>query len=250
MTYGQQSDLTGRIALVTGASRGIGAAAAIALARAGAHIVAMARTQGGLEELDDIIRGDTGNSATLIPQDLSDLEELDGLGPQLAEKFGHCDIFVGNAGILGTLTPVAHADPGEFERVMRVNVCANQRLIRTLDPLLRRSDAGRAVFVTSGIGVDLHMPYWGEYAASKGALNAMVKSYAEETCQTNLCVNLLNPGPVDTAMLARAFPGGAPMQDVKRAEDIAPAFPALCDPRCERHGEIVRPDDIANLTIN
>ena len=234
-------DLSGRIALVTGASRGIGAAAATALASAGAHIVAMARTQGALAELDDSIRAKTGNSATLIPQDLNDLDALAGIGPQLAEKFGRCDIFIGNAGILGTLTPVAHADPGEVEKVMRINLHANQRLIRSLDPLLRASDAGRAVFVTSGIGVDLHIAYWSEYAASKGALNALVKSYAEETRRTALRVNLLNPGPVDTAMLARAFPGGAPFGDVKAPKDLIPSFLALCDPACQRHGEIVAP---------
>jgi NAD(P)-dependent dehydrogenase (short-subunit alcohol dehydrogenase family) len=232
-------DLSGRIALVTGASRGIGAAAATALARAGAHIVALARTQGALEELDDTIRAETGDSATLIPQDLNELDALDDLGPQLAGKFGRCDIFIGNAGILGTLTPVAHADPAELEKVMRINLHANQRLIRSLDPLLRDSDAGRAVFVTSGIGVDLHMAYWGEYAASKGALNALIKSYTEETRRTNLRVNLLNPGPVKTAMLARAFPGGAPMEDVKTPEDLAPVFLELCAPECKRNGAVV-----------
>jgi NAD(P)-dependent dehydrogenase (short-subunit alcohol dehydrogenase family) len=232
-----EGPLTGRVAVVTGASRGIGAAAAKALAAAGAHVVLVARTVGGLEEVDDAIRS-AGGSATLVPQDLRKLDEIDRLGPVLAERFRRCDVLVANAAMLGDLSPVAASDPDVWDRTMLVNVTANHRLIRTLDPLLRGSDAGRAVFVTSGVGHRV-TPYWGAYAVSKAALEMMVRLYASEVANTPLRVNLLSPGPTRTTMRAAAFPGedaGA----LKTPDAISGLFVDLCSPACARHGEIVR----------
>lgn len=226
-----------RIAFVTGASRGIGAAAAKALAASGVHVVACARTTGGLEALDDEIKK-AGGSATLMPLDLLDLDAVDKIGPALYERFGRCDILIGNAGMLGTLGPVAHGDPKEWQRVFDLNVMANFRLIRTLDPLLRAADAGRAVFTSSMMAHESEA-YWGAYAASKAALEMMVKVYAAETEKTALRVNLVDPGAVDTAMLSQAFPGGFP-GDASVPEDIAPLFVALASPACTRHGEVVK----------
>lgn len=234
--------LKDRVALVTGASRGIGAAAARALAKEGAHVVLAARTIGALEALDDEIKA-AGGSATLMPLDLLDMGKIDAMGPALAEKFGRLDILIGNAGMLGTLTSLDHADAKEWQRVMDLNVTANFRLIRTLHPLLAASDAGRAVFVTS-VMADLCEAYWGAYAASKAALDAMVKTYAAETVKTKIRVNLLNPGLVDTAMLARAYPGGYQGGGVKKPEDVAPAILSLVSPSCSRHGEILQADDL------
>lgn len=227
--------LSGKIALVTGASRGIGAAAAKALAAAGAHVVLTARTVGGLEETDDAIRG-KGGSATLIPLDLLKLEEIDRLGPALAQKFGGLDILVGNAGMLGTLCPLQQADPKEWQRVFDVNVTANFRLIRTLDPLLRAAPAGRAMFVTTGAGVVAGRAYWGAYSASKAALESMVRVWAGETEKTNLRINLIDPGGVRTAMRAKAKPGEDP-QSLPAPEEIAGVFVDLASPSCARHGE-------------
>ncbi len=169
-----------RIALVTGASRGIGRAMALALARRGAHVVALARTQGALDELDDEI-GAMGGQATLVPCDLADFDALDRLGAALFDRFGRLDVLVGNGGILGPLTPLAHADPKDWNKVMAVNVTANWRLIRSLDPLLRASSAGRALFITSGAAHRARMkPYWGPYAVSKAALEAIARTYAAE----------------------------------------------------------------------
>lgn len=228
-------DLSGRTALITGASRGIGRAIALACARAGAHVVAVARTVGALEELDDTIRSETGAAATLIPLDLRDADKIDTIGPALAQKFGRLDILVANAGMLGTLGPLPHADAREWQRVMDVNCNANFRLIRTLDPLLRAAPAGRAVFVSSGLA---HKPlaYWGAYCASKAALDMMIRVYAAETEKTTLRVNLLDPGIVDTTMLAQAFPGGY-QGPTRKPEDIVPACLALLSPSCTRHGE-------------
>src|SRR6185503_480880 len=188
--------LAGRIALVTGASRGLGAAAALAFAREGAHVIAVARTVGGLEALDDRIR-QAGGAATLVPLDVTDGPGIDRLGAALYERFGKLDVLLGNAALLGTLSPIGHIDPEVFERVMAVNVTANWRLIRSLDPLLQRSDAGRAIFVTSGIARHT-VPYWSAYAASKAALDTMVGTYAAEVAHTAVRVNLYNPGPMRT----------------------------------------------------
>ena len=171
--------LKGRIALITGASRGLGAAAAVAFAREGAHCVLVARTVGGLEAVDDQIKALGNDGATLVPLDVTDGPGIDRLGAALFERFGKLDVLLGNAGLLGVLSPIGHIDPETFERTMAVNVTANWRLIRSLDPLLQRSDAGRAIFVTSGISRRV-IPYWSLYAASKAALDMMVATYAAE----------------------------------------------------------------------
>lgn len=219
--------LSGRIALVTGASRGIGRAAALALAEAGAHVVALARTQGALEELDDAVRG-RGGSATLVPADLKDLDAVDRLGPALYGRFGRLDVLVGNAGILGELAPLAHLDPPVWDTVMTVNVTANWRLIRTLDPLLRASESGRAVFVSSGAAHGCRA-YWGAYSVSKAALEALVRTYAAETASTPVRVMLMNPGPLRTAMRHAAMPGEDPLT-LRTPEDLAPHFVRLARP--------------------
>lgn len=226
--------LQGRIALITGASRGIGAALAKAFAAEGAHVVLSARNTAALERLDDDIRA-AGGQATLIPLDLLDFAKLDMLGPALAEKFGRLDIFVANAGMLGTLTPLPHAEAAEWDRVFGVNVTANFRLIRTLDPLLRASDAGRAIFVTSGAAHGSRA-YWGAYAASKAALESMARSYAAETAQTPLRVNIVDPGRVRTQMRAAAYPGEDPMT-LPAPDDIVETFIALALPGHSGHGE-------------
>lgn len=228
------ADLSGRIALVTGASRGIGAAVAKAYAKAGAHVIITARTVGALEKVDDDIRA-AGGAATIVPLDLLGLDDLDKLGPTIYERFGRLDIFVANAGLLGTLGPLAHGNPKEFQRVFDTNVMANFRLIRTLDPVLRASDAGRAMFVSTSEGVSEGRAYWGAYGASKAALESMVMAYAAETEQTNLRVNIINPGGVRTGMRAAAKPGEDPMS-LPPPEDIVHTFLDLASPACTRHG--------------
>src|ERR1700744_1093012 len=192
MQTGEKPSLQGRIALVTGASRGIGRASAIALANAGAHVILTARTVGGLEETDDEIQK-LGGTATLVPMNLRDFDAIDRLGASIYERWGRLDAFLGNAGVLGQLTPLTHMEPKTFQEVVEVNVNANWRLIRSLDPLLRQSDAGRALFVTSG-AARKHTPFWGAYAVSKSALETLVLTYAAECEGTALKVNLLNPG--------------------------------------------------------
>lgn len=231
-------DLAGRVALVTGASRGIGRAVALAYARAGAHVVIAARTVGALEALDDEIRAG-GGAATIMPVDMRALDKLDALGPALAEKFGRLDVFVGNAGVLGPLTPLGHLSAKDFDNAMMVNVQANFRLLRTLDPLLRASDAGRVIFTGSGKG-EKATAYWGAYCITKAALKMMMEVYAAETVTTNVRVNLVSPGTTRTAMLDEAFPGGF-TGDVKGVEDVVPLFLRLADKGCVAHGEVVRP---------
>ncbi len=229
--------LAGRIALITGASRGIGAAVARRFAAEGAEVVLTARTIGGLEEVDDAVRAAGGKPATLIPLDLMNLDEIDQLGPLLHQHFGRLDILVGNAGTLGALTPVAYSDPKILQRLMTVNVMANYRLIRTLDPLLRLSDAGRAIFVTDLMEGE-SVPFWGLYAASKIALETMVRAYAAEVTRPELRVNLLYPGVVGTALRAKAFPG-EPQASLTQPDEVTDAFVDLADPACSRHGETV-----------
>ena len=229
--------LTGRVALVTGASRGIGAAVARRFAAEGANVILTARTTAGLEEVDDAIRQSGGAPATLVPLDLLEPGEAEKLGPAVAERFGRLDILVGNAGVLGTLTPVHQIDPGEWDEVLAVNLTANWRLIRTLDPLLRRSDAGRAMFTSSGVAGG--RAYWGTYAVSKTALEGLVLTWAQETAKTNLRVNLIDPGGVRTTMRAAAFPGEDPMT-LPTPDEIADVFVELAEPACDRHGEVVR----------
>jgi NAD(P)-dependent dehydrogenase (short-subunit alcohol dehydrogenase family) len=227
--------LAGRIALVTGASRGIGFAIAKALAAEGAHVVALARTVGGLEELDDAIRA-AGGTATLVPADLKDYPALDRLGAALFERFRRLDILIGNAGILGKLTPLAHVDPKLWDEVMAVNVTANWRLIRSLDLLLRQADNGRAIFMTTGAARSF-TAYWGPYAVSKTALEALVKTYAAESVTTGLRVNLVNPGIVRTRMRAEAMPGEDP-STLPPPEVIAEALLPLLDPAVTTTGAI------------
>lgn len=219
-----------RIALVTGASRGIGRALALELARSGAHVVALARTQGALEELDDEIRA-LGGEATLVPCDLADFDALDRLGAALFERWGRLDALVGNAGVLGPLSPLAHVDVKDWTRVMAVNVTANWRLIRSLDPLLRASEAGRVVFITSGAAHRAAMkPYWGPYAVSKAALEALARTYAAETAGAGVTVMLANPGPLRTRMRAQAMPGEDPTT-LRTPEEFARKCLALLTPQ-------------------
>jgi NAD(P)-dependent dehydrogenase (short-subunit alcohol dehydrogenase family) len=226
--------LADRVALVTGASRGIGRAVCLRFAAEGAHVLALARTVGALEELDDEIRKQ-GGRVTLIPLDLADGRAIDGLAAPLLERFGRLDILVANAASLGQLTPVAQYPPELWEQVMAINLSANFRLVRALDPLLRASAAGRAIFVTSG--VTRHLPaYWGAYAISKAALEAMVTTYAHEVAHSNLKVNLLNPGPTRTAMRALAFPGENP-NALPSPETLTDAFVALAEATSTPHGQ-------------
>lgn len=227
-----------RIALVTGASRGIGAAIVRALAADDVRVVAVARTQGALEALDDEVQAAGGAPLTLLPMDLTKFSEIDQIGPALYERFGRLDILVANAGVLGPLTPAHQLEHKDIERVMRLNYTANARLVRSVDPLLRAAKAGRALFVTSGMAEQC-LAYYGAYAASKAALNAFVKTYAAELLQTRLRVNLLSPGMVDTKMLAEAFPGGIAHLDVKSPDDVARAVLPLLQEACAQHGEII-----------
>jgi NAD(P)-dependent dehydrogenase (short-subunit alcohol dehydrogenase family) len=226
--------LAGKIALVTGASRGIGYATALALACAGAHIVAVARTVGGLEELDDAI-GATGGSATLVPLDLKDYAGIGRLGAALSERYRRLDILIGNAGLLGPLSPLIHVEPKAWDDVIAVNVTANWHLIRSMDGLLRASDAGRVVFITSGIATSLRA-YWGPYAISKAALDALARTYAAETATTNVRVNLLSPGPTRTRMRATAMPGEDPLS-LKPPEPVAEKILEMCMPEFRETGK-------------
>ena len=228
--------LQDRIALVTGASRGIGRAAALAFAEAGAHVVAVARTQGALEELDDEIRARGGDPATLVPLDLKDMEALDRLGAALHERWGKLDVLFGNAGILGDLTPLGHVDPKTWDTLMAVNVTANWRLIRSLDPLLRASDAGRAIFVSSGAAHKC-TAYWGPYSVSKAALEALARTYAAETVETPVRMMLVNPGPLRTRMRASAMPGEDP-ETLRMPDDLAPHIVRLASPEWSETGKL------------
>ena len=232
--------LAGKLALVTGASRGIGAAVARLFAREGAHVVAVARTVGGLEALDDAIKA-AGGEATLVPLDLSDGAGIDRLGAALYGKFGKLDILVGNAAALGVLSPVGHIDPPLFERTLAINVTANYRLIRSLDPLLRLADSGRAIFVTSGASKRA-IPFWSLYCSTKAAMESVVLCYAAEVAETKVRVNLINPGPTRTKMRAEAFPGEDAMQ-LPTAEAIAEAFLPLAQDDCTLHGAWVAADE-------
>ena len=219
-----------RVALVTGASRGIGRAVALDLARAGAHVIATARTQGGLEELDDAIKAE-GGSATLAPCDIRDFDALDRLGAAIHDRWGKLDILVGNAGVLGPITPLAHLDPKQWDDLLAINVTANYRLIRSMDALLRASDAGRAVFISSGAAQRAELrPYWGGYAMSKAALDVLVRTYAAETATTSAVkVMTVNPGATRTRMRAKAMPGEDPAT-LPTPEEISPRIVELCGP--------------------
>lgn len=223
----------GRLALVTGASRGLGAAAAVALAVEGAELVLLARTVGGLEETDDAVRR-AGGRATLVPIDLADFDGLDRLGAALHARGGKLDILIGAAAHLGTLTPVAQADPKDWERTMAVNATGHWRLLRSMDPLLRAAEAGRAVFVTDDVAMEAQ-PYWAAYAASKSALETVVRLYARECAKTRVRANLFVPGPMATRLRGHAFPGEASDRHPP-PESAVPALLQLADARCERTG--------------
>jgi NAD(P)-dependent dehydrogenase (short-subunit alcohol dehydrogenase family) len=209
---------------------------AVGLAQAGAHVVVVARTIGALEELDDEIRT-AGGKATLLQLDISKGDKVDQIGPTLFQRWGKLDILVANAGILGPLSPLHHVTEEAWKQVIDINLSANWRLIRTLDPLLKRSDAGRAVFVTSGAANGKYA-YWGPYAVSKAAVECLVKTYAHELNDTNVRVNLINPGPVRTAMRAKAFPGEDPMK-LPAPEELVPLFLELASPECDFSGHVV-----------
>ena len=227
--------LEDRVALITGASRGIGAALALELAKLGAQCVLVARTQGGLEDVDDAIRAAGGKPATLLPFNLQKAEkDIDMIGPSIVQRFGRLDILVHNAGALNKLTPVAHIDPRDWAEVMAVNLTASWRLIRSCDPPLRASDAGRAVFVTSG-RVLRPRAYWGMYGASKAGMEHLVMTWAQEVESTSLRVNLFDPDIVATKMRAAAMPGEDPTT-LPQPADVAPALAALCLPSESRHG--------------
>lgn len=229
--------LDGRTALVTGASRGIGAAIAKRFAAEGAHLILTARTVGGLEEVDDAVRA-AGSSATLVPADLLDMTQIDKIAAAVHERFGKLDILVGNAGTLGVLSPVGHIDPKVWDETIALNLTVNYRLIRAFDSLLRRSDAGRAIFVSSGAAHGAN-PYWGAYSASKAALEALVRTYAGEITKTNVRVNIVNPGGVRTSMRAQAFPGEDPMS-LASPDDVTDVFVQLAAVDCELHGATVQ----------
>ncbi len=233
---GVASAETQRIALVTGASRGIGAATAIELARRGMHVVITARTQGGLEETDDAIRA-AGGTATLLPMDLADGPALDPIGPSLFERFGRLDVLVHNAGALGRLTPVPHILPKDWDAVVAVNLAATWRLIRTCGPLLLAAPAGRAVFVTTSRASEARA-YWGAYGATKAGMEHLALTWAHESVTTNLRVNLFDPGIVATRMRADAMPG-EDRSTLAQPTDVAPALADLCEPSETRHGQIV-----------
>ena len=232
--------MSGRVALVTGASRGLGRAAALHLAGQGVEIVATARTVGGLEELDDAIAA-AGGKATLVPMDLSDRPAMAKLAKAVHDRWGRLDAMVANAGVLGALTPVGHLDEQVWDEVLDTNLSAVWRMARVFDPLLRLSDAGRAVLVTSSAARG--NPFWSAYAASKAGIEALGRCWALESEQTSLKVNILNPGGVATSMYGSAFPG-ADLGSMPQPEDVAPAFAALCSPDCASNGEVVHARDL------
>jgi NAD(P)-dependent dehydrogenase (short-subunit alcohol dehydrogenase family) len=227
--------LADRLALITGATRGIGRAVAVAYARQGAHLILVGRTAGALEEVDDEVR-EFGRPATLLTLDLTDHDRIDALGPTIFQRWGKLDILVGNAAVLGPLSPLGHVTAEAWKEVIDLNLNSNWRLIRTLDPLLRRSDAGRAIFVTSGAALN-RRAYWGPYAVSKAALEALVQTYAAELSNTNVHANLINPGPVRTAMRAKAFPGEDPAS-LRWPDEITERFVELATADSAYNGRI------------
>ena len=228
-------NLKDRIALVTGASRGIGYFTALALAKAGAHVIACARTVGGLEELDDAIKAE-GGSATLVPFDLTDMTAIDRLGASIFERWGKLDILVANAGILGVISPIGHVEAKVFEKVMLTNVTATWRLIRSVEPLLLKSDAGRALILSSGAAHKCR-PFWGPYSASKAAVEALARTWAAEQQRTALRVNSIDPGATRTAMRAQAIPGEDPAT-LPHPSEVATAILPLASPELTETGKL------------
>jgi NAD(P)-dependent dehydrogenase (short-subunit alcohol dehydrogenase family) len=231
--------LEGKVALVTGASRGLGYAAALHLAKDGAHIIATARTRGGLEELDDAVKA-VGSSATLVPMNLNDFDAIDRLGAAIFERWKKLDILVGNAGTLGKLTPLAHIDPKVWDDAMATNLTANYRLIRSMDTLLQAAPAGRAIFVTSGLAQKC-FPYWGAYSVGKAALEALVRTYAGEVATTNLRVNCFSPGATRTKMRATAMPGEDP-ETLPTPDEVSAQMVAMCLPEFADNGGVWKYD--------
>jgi len=227
----RERPLAGRIAVVTGASRGIGYFAAKGFAEAGAHVLAVARTVGGLEELDDEIKA-AGGSATLVPLDLKDFAGIDRLGAAIHERWGRLDILLANAGILGQLSPLGHIPPKTWDDVIAVNVTANWRLVRSLDPLLRQSDAGRALFISSGAARACR-PFWGAYSVSKAALEALARTYAAEVAKTPIRVVMIDPGRMRTAMRAAAMPGEDPAT-LPHPSELVPHLVEMASPAFDR----------------
>lgn len=227
--------LDGKLALVTGASRGIGYFLSKELATRGAHVIAVARTVGGLEDLDDEIKA-AGGTATLVPLDLTDMPAIDRLGGSIHERWGKLDIMVANAGFLGTISPIGHVEAKVFDKLMAINVSSVWRLIRTTDPLLKLSDAGRAIFLSSGVAHTARA-YWGPYAASKAAVEVMARTWAEESRQTRLRINSVNPGATRTAMRAQAMPGEDP-ETLPTPAEVATKIALLCDPALDATGKL------------
>ena len=224
-----------RIVLVTGASRGIGRAAALELAKAGNHVIATARSEKALTKLDDEIQAAAGHPGTLIPLDLRDMNAIDRLASALLERFGRLDGLLGNAGVLGTLGPLENISPAAFQETVEVNFTSNWRLIRAVHPLLRMSDAGRALFVTSGI-VPRPRAFWGVYGATKAALETMIACYADEVEKTPIRVNLFDPGAVRTEMRFKAMPGEDPLT-LPTPQEVAATIPQYLAAECALHGE-------------
>jgi len=235
-------EFKGRIALVTGASRGIGNAVAKQLAARGAHVIASARprSQGALEELDDDIVN-AGGKCTILPLQLTDVEGIDKLGPAIYERFGLLDIFVANAGLLGPVSPLGHIEAKDWNELIAVNVTSNWRLIRTLDPILKLSKAGRAIFVSSGV-VGMNRAYLGGYTMSKAALEAIALTYAAECEITNVKVNVINPGPVRTAMRAKLYPG-EDASTLTTPDEVSALFMELASAECMQSGEVINYSD-------
>ncbi|WP_420410007.1 SDR family NAD(P)-dependent oxidoreductase [Hoeflea sp.] len=231
------ASLEGRTALVTGASRGIGYWTALALAKQGAHVIAVARTTGGLEELDDEIQA-AGGSATLVPMDLTDMPAIDRLGGAINERWGSLDILVANAGVLGTISPVGHVEAKVFDKVMAINVTATWRVIRSVEPLLLKSDAGRAVIISSGVAHSARA-FWGPYAASKAAVETLARVWAQETRKAALNINSFDPGATRTAMRAQAMPGENP-ETLPHPSEVAEKIVPLCLPDCTESGRLYR----------
>lgn len=229
--------LDGRLAFITGASRGLGRAVALAYAGEGAHVILSGRSVGGLEEVDDEIQK-LGGSATLFPLDLRKGDKIDPLGPSIYQRWGKLDVFVANAAILGPLSPLPHVTADSWDAVIETNLSANWRLLRTLDPLLKRSDAGRAIFISSGASDGQHA-YWGPYAVAKAGLETLAKTYAAECENTPVCVSIVNPGAIRTAMRSKAFPGEDPTT-LPLPEDVAPLLVELALPSSTANGDVIR----------
>ena len=235
--------LENKTALITGASRGLGLSVAKAYAREGAHVILVSRTRGALEEADDAIREviasvDGSGGATLVPLNLTRFDKLDALGPSLFEKFPHIDILVGNAGQLGPLSPLDHIRNDDWQNILDINLTANWRLIRTIDPLLKRAEAGRAIFVTAAASAG-EKAYWGPYAASKAGLEALVKTYAAECASTNVRVNLVDPGPLATNLRAKAYPGEDPAT-LPLPDELGELFIKLASPDLIDNGQLFK----------